>query len=143
MALTDAWDILQLAGAHHSEHIAYVDADSQQIVTYSQLHQQSTRLASWLHSQGVQRGDRIAVVLHNCIEAIHLHFAAAALHAIVVNVNTHWVDREINLVLQDSSPQLVFVHPQYLASVEAALESPVDISGPQPASPYSVKNCPG
>lgn len=118
----DAWDVSTLAAIHFGDSIAYVDTTSHVALNYSQLLGQSSRVASWLHSQGIQRGDRVAVMLHNCIEAIQLHFAAAALHAIVVNINTHWVDREISLVLQDSSPKLVFLHPQYLATVQAAME---------------------
>lgn len=132
----DGWDVLTLAATHFGDSIAYVDSHS--ALTYSQLRGQCSRIAAWLHSQGVQRGDRVAVMLHNCIEAIQLHFAAAALHAIVVNINTHWVDREISLVLQDSSPKLVFVHPQYLATVQAAMES-TNISGTRPSNSCSVQ----
>lgn len=134
----DAWDVLTLAATNFGDNIAYVDTTSQVALNYSQLLEQSSRLASWLHSQGIQRGDRVAVMLHNCIEAIQLHFAAAALHAIVVNINTHWVDREVSLVLQDSSPELVFVHPQYLATVQAATEF-TNIPGTIPSSSCSVQ----
>ena len=128
MAVNDAWDILKLAGQHFRDNVAYVDPDSQKTLTYSQLLSQGAHLASWLQRQGIQRGDRIAVMLHNCIEAIQLHFAAAAIHAIVVNINTHWVDREIQLVLEDSSPQLIFLHPQYLGPVQAAMLAPTNTS---------------
>lgn len=129
----DAWEVLTLAATEFGDSVAYVDTTNHTSLTYSQLLKQSSRVASWLHSRGIQRGDRVAVMLHNCIEAVQLHFAAAALHAIVVNVNTHWVDREISLLLQDSSPQLVFVHPQYLAAVQAAIKS-TNISGALPSS---------
>ena len=139
MALYDAWDVLTVAANHFGDSIAYVHPGNQDTCTYTQLFGQSSRLATWLHSQGVRRGDRIAVMLHNCIEAIQLHFAAAALHAIVVNINTHWVDREISLVLQDSAPQLLFVHPQYLPTVQAATESTNTIRS-VPAATCSVDN---
>lgn len=134
----DAWDVLTLAATHFGDSVAYVDPINQSTLTYSQLLEHSSRVASWLHSQGIQRGDRVAVMLHNSIEAIQLHFAAAALHAIVVNINTQWVDREISLVLQDSSPQLVFVHPQYLTTVQAAIEFS-NISQPVSPSTCSVQ----
>lgn len=133
MALNDAWDVLMRAATHSGDSVAYFEPSSHKTLTYSQLLGQSSRLASWLHSRGVRRGDRIAVMLNNCIEAIQLHFAAAAVHAIVVNINTHWVDREVSLVLQDSSPQFMFVHPQYLATVQAAMEF-TNISAAVPAT---------
>lgn len=142
----DAWEILTLAATHFGDSVAYIDPITHNILTYSQLLRHSSRVASWLHSQGIQRGDRVAVMLHNCIEAVQLHFAVAALHAIVVNVNTHWVDREISLVLQDCSPQLVFVHPQYMTTAQAAMEStnlsgavPPKLSGAGPPSSCSLQ----
>ncbi|KAL3139109.1 putative uncategorized biosynthetic cluster [Trebouxia sp. C0010 RCD-2024] len=137
MTVHDAWDVLTLAATNLGDSIAYVHPGSQHACTYAQLFGQSNRLATWLHSQGVQRGDRIAVMLHNCVEAIQLHFAAAALHAIVVNINTHWIDREISLVLEDSAPELLFVHPQYLQTVQAAMES-ASTSGAVPPPTCSV-----
>ena len=129
MALTDAWDVLKLAAKHYQDSIAYVDPVEQSSLTYGQLLRQSTKLAAWLQSQGVGRGDRVAVMLHNSVEVVQVHFAAAALHAIIVNINTHWVDREINLVLQDSSPRVVLLHPQYLAAVKAAMQEATNQSG--------------
>ena len=139
MALNDAWDVLTRAATHFGDSIAYVEPSSYRILTYSQLLGQSSRLASWLHSRGIKRGERIAVMLNNSIEAIQLHFAAAAVHAIVVNINTHWVDREVSLVLQDSLPQFMFVHPQYLATVQAAMKS-TNIFAAVPASTCRVDN---
>lgn len=129
MTLTDAWDILKLAARHHHDSIAYVDLSGNTTLTYGQLLSQCTKLAAWLQRQGVARGDRIAVMLNNSSEVIQLHYAAAALHAIVVNINTHWVDREVNLVLQDSTPKVVFVQPQYLDAVKAAMQEATNQSG--------------
>jgi len=129
MALTDAWDILKLAAKHYEDSIAHVDPVGQSSLTYGQLLQQSTKLAAWLQGQGIGRGDRVAVMLHNSIEVVQIHFAAAALHAIIVNVNTHWVDREINLVLHDSLPRVVLLHPQYLETVKAAVQEATNQSG--------------
>ena len=139
MALTDAFELLKLAAKHYCNNVAYVDPVDQQPVTYDRLLQQSTRLAGWMQSRGIARGDRIAVMLHNSLEVLQVHYAAAALHAVVVNVNTHWVDREINLVLQDSSPRLMFVHPHFLAAVTAATQAAENQSA-QFSSTCSVEN---
>lgn len=129
MTPTDAWDILKLAARHHHDRIAYVDQCGNTTLTYGQLLSKCTKLAAWLQSQGIAHGDRVAVMLHNSSEVIQLHYAAAALHAIVVNINTHWVDREINLVLQDSTPKVVFVQPQYLEAVKSAMQEATNPSG--------------
>lgn len=123
MALLDVWDILLLAGKHHKDNIAYVDPDTGHICTYGDLLCTSTQLAKWLQAQGVRKGTRVAVMLHNSFEVLQLHFAAAALHAVVVNINTHWVAREISLVIQDSSPLLAFVNQDSLGAITSAIDS--------------------
>lgn len=122
MALCDVWDILVLAGKHHSDRLAYVDPQDQKLYSYSDLLRLSTQLAEWLCAQGVQKGSRVAVLLHNSFEVLLLHFAAAALHAVIVNINTHWVAREISLVLQDSSPVLAFVDSAGLSALTSAVD---------------------
>jgi acyl-CoA synthetase (AMP-forming)/AMP-acid ligase II len=91
-------------------------------LTYVQLHRRAANLANFLRRRGVGRGDMVAVMLHNCRQArlwrhnpyegcdrsmthrlqrcrfthtqvVELHFAAAALHAVVVNINTSLVAR--------------------------------------------------
>lgn len=138
--MADAWDVLNRAANDRGERVAYVDPVAQTGLNYRQLLQQCRRVAGWLQTQGVCRGRRIGIMMHNAVEVIQLHFAAAALHAIVVNMNTHWVDREIDLVLQDSSPDVVFVHPQYLATVAAAIQKSSILPGTeQAASCCSIK----
>jgi len=54
---------------------------------YAQLHRESVALAHWLHQQGIGRGDAVAVHCRNSAAVMRIHFAAAALHAVVVNLN--------------------------------------------------------
>ena len=139
MALADAWEVLKHAAEAHGHKLAYVSPVEQVGVTYTELLQQSSQLAAWLSSQGVRRGERIAIMMHNSIEVIQLHYAAAALHAIVVNMNTHWVDREVVLVFQDSTPSVVFVHPQHLATIAAAVQKSQTLPGAPQSPSCSVK----
>lgn len=123
MALVDVWDSLVLAGKHRKHSIAYVDPVDQKVVTYEDFLVSSGQLAAWLHAQGVRQGTRVAVMLQNSWEVLLLHFAAAAIHAAVVNINTHWVAREISLVFQDSSPLLAFVDSTGLQVLTSAIDS--------------------
>ena len=139
MAPADAWELLKHAAEAHGNKLAYVNPVEQVGVTYAALLQQSSQLAAWLSSHGVRRGDRIAVMMHNSIEVIQLHYAAAALHAVVVNMNTHWVDREVDLVFQDSTPSVVFTHPQHLAIISTAIQKSQTLSGAPQSPSCSVK----
>lgn len=56
--------------------------------TYRQFNEESDRLAAGLHAQGVQPGDRVSLMLPNCIELALLWFALAKLGAVAAPLNT-------------------------------------------------------
>ena len=48
-------------------------------ISYADLHARSETVASWLQSLGIEKGDRVAVLLDNCPEFIELYLACARL----------------------------------------------------------------
>jgi long-subunit acyl-CoA synthetase (AMP-forming) len=53
---------------------------------------------------------------------MRIHFAAAALHAVVVNLNINLASRELKYILEDSRSKLVFVDQGVGASLAEACE---------------------
>lgn len=104
-AALDAWAALQWAAATHHDRLAVVDGDVQ--LSYGQLQKRAVTLARILQRLGAQRGSRIAVVARNCYEVLVLHFAAAALRAVVVNINTALSPPELAYILGDSGATLL------------------------------------
>ncbi|MCD1257282.1 AMP-binding protein [Paenibacillus athensensis] len=76
-------------------------------ITYAELAEQSKRVAAWLHGWGLQRGERVAVLLPNGIETIVTDMAVSRLGGIFVNI--HWDTKSYNLdhILRDSAPTLI------------------------------------
>lgn len=107
----DAWHLLELAAIHHADTLAVVDCaagvEGRQL-TYGQLFDRATSLAAHLAASGVRRGDAVGVLSRNSSHVIELHFAAAALHAVVVNINIHLAPRELAFILADAAPTAVF-----------------------------------
>jgi non-ribosomal peptide synthetase component F len=58
-----------------SDDIAVISQHQDQILTYAELHQQSDDLAAGLLEAGVERGDRIAVLLGNRSEYVDVSTA--------------------------------------------------------------------
>jgi acyl-CoA synthetase (AMP-forming)/AMP-acid ligase II len=104
----DAWQILELAAIHFPEKLAVVDCGNDITLTYEDLHRRSAALAAWLRRRGVRRGDRVGVLCRNSSHVMEIHFAAAALHAVIVNMNIHLAPAELAYILEDSRPALVF-----------------------------------
>lgn len=66
------------------------------------------RLSVHLHNQGLQKGDRVAVMLPNTPHYIFALFAIFRLGGIAVQVNPMYVEREISFVLEDSGAKYMF-----------------------------------
>jgi long-chain acyl-CoA synthetase len=70
-------------------------------VTWARLEQESDAFASALSSLGVQRGDRVALLLPNCPQFFVAELAAWKLGAIVAPLNPIYTDQEIALPLRE------------------------------------------
>ncbi len=119
-SLQDAWQILELAAIHYPDKLAVVDCGNDTLLTYAELHQRALRLAAWLQRSGVRRGDRVGILARNSSYVMELHFAAAALHAVVVNLNIHLAPAELAYILSDSKPKVTFADRAYAANLVAA-----------------------
>ena len=80
-------------------------------VSYGELNQTVNRAANHLLHMGLQKGDRLAVLLHNSVEFIELYFACAKSGLVFVPLNNLLKAREVVQILEYIRPRaLVFDH---------------------------------
>ena len=77
-------------------------------LTYAELADRVDRLAGSLAARGIGRGDRIAYLGPNDITTFEVFFAAGRLGALFVPLNTRLADAEIDELLADCAPAVVF-----------------------------------
>ncbi|MBE3589448.1 MAG: long-chain fatty acid--CoA ligase [Firmicutes bacterium] len=84
--------------------------------TYAQIRDEARRFAVALGRLGVHPGDRVALILPNCPQAVAAHYGALYSGAVVVWVNPLYTVREMAHQLQDSGARaavaLDLVHPR-------------------------------
>ncbi len=78
-----------------------------QVITYEDLQASIARFAAGLKGLGVERGDRVAIYLPNIPAFAIAYYAAQAVGAIAVSVNTRCTRDEVRFVLGDSSAKAV------------------------------------
>jgi long-chain acyl-CoA synthetase len=83
-------------------------------MSWREVAQQSARIAAGLHRLGLQRGDRIALLLGNRIEFVLALFGAAKLGLVTVLLSTRQQKPEIAYVLNDCGARLL-IHEAVLA----------------------------
>ncbi len=79
--------------------------------TVTQSYDLALRLVTLLKEHGVSTGDRVAIYGPNTIWHLLIHFACAGVQAISVPLDQHYQPDELNVVLNDCAPKLVFAGP--------------------------------
>ena len=78
----------------------------EQRISYGDLCRRADRTSCWLQSMGIEKGDRVAVMLHNCPEFIDLYLACSRLGAIFVPINFRITARELKYFIKNCRPRL-------------------------------------
>lgn len=97
---------------------AIYDYNYQTSYTYSQLWSAANGLALHLQTQGVKTGDRVAVLAKNKVETVILFFALQRLGAILVPVNFRLTAPEVDYILNDCKPKILFYELDFKSIVD-------------------------
>ncbi|MFN0101768.1 MAG: class I adenylate-forming enzyme family protein [Bryobacteraceae bacterium] len=116
MTLPDLFD-LSLLGRRSAPALEWEGS----IYTFGDIDDRASRMANLLASRGLEKGNRLAVYLANCVEYIDLYLAATRLGVIFVPVNALYRDREIRHILEDAEPKAIITTA---AQTEFITESP-------------------
>lgn len=95
-------------------------------LTFGELDAAADRLAAGLQQQGVQLGDRVALLLGIGAEFVLCFFAVQKLGAVAVPLNTRFKGEELAYELDDSESKVLVVDDEYwehLEPVRARLKS--------------------
>lgn len=77
--------------------------------TWDEIDQRTDALARGLASLGVQRGDRVSVLMLNCHRYLELYYACARMGAVIVPLNIRLARPEIVFILNDSESKILVV----------------------------------
>ncbi|MBN2297027.1 MAG: long-chain fatty acid--CoA ligase [Deltaproteobacteria bacterium] len=88
------------------------------LVTCRELNEGVNRCAHFMIKKGIKKGDRVAVVLLNCVEFLQIYFACAKLGAVFVPLNWRLAGPELEYQLNDSGSCMLIFHDTFLGSVD-------------------------
>ncbi|WP_100402551.1 class I adenylate-forming enzyme family protein [Bacillus sp. FJAT-42315] len=88
--------------------------------TYEEFNEQVNRLAHGLLDLGVQKGDKIALMMKNSDFFVFAYFASAKIGAVVVPINFRLTAPEVHYILDQSDTQFVFCDQEYEAIIQVA-----------------------
>ncbi|RLI76154.1 hypothetical protein DRP04_12875, partial [Archaeoglobales archaeon] len=95
-------------------------------ISYRELNDLSDRLANALQSMGVNKGDRVATFLPNCIQHTIAFFAITKIGAICVPNNVMYTPRELEYQLNDSGAKVLITLDSLYPVFERVSKSQVE-----------------
>jgi long-chain acyl-CoA synthetase len=102
-SLRDVWQIAAQQG--QATYFIYEDI----ALSYAEAHRQVVSVAAWLTSQGVKKGDRVALGMRNYPEWAIAYWATQCIGAVMVSLNAWWIADELKYALSDSGASAVIV----------------------------------
>ncbi len=76
-------------------------------LTYQELYHTSLAFAAALQEKGIQKGDRVAIMLPNCPQYVIAYYGILAAGGIVTQINPMLVERELQHILVDSGASAI------------------------------------
>jgi len=93
--------------ARQTDKVFLVDAATGREITYGEFHRQACGLAAELRRRGVQKCDRVAVMVPNCCELAVLYFACIYLGAVIVPINPALSKSDVEFILASCKPAFI------------------------------------
>ena len=95
---------------------AVIDRDEE--ITYGQLEERASRVATALIGMGIKRGDYVGLYAPNSADWIVFYFGVLKAGAVAVTLSWALSQRELALLLGHSRPRMVFTDPMKLQTVQ-------------------------
>ncbi|KAF8396546.1 hypothetical protein HHK36_018170 [Tetracentron sinense] len=96
----------------YSDHLALLDADSGETLTFSQFKSMVSRVSHGLIQLGIKKGDAVLIFAPNSIQFPLCFLGVVALGAVATTVNPLYTVPELSKQIKDSDPKLVITVPE-------------------------------
>ncbi|MCI8686870.1 MAG: acyl--CoA ligase [Lawsonibacter sp.] len=95
------------------------DAPYRREITWSVFDEKANRVANMLLGRGIRKGQKVAILLMNCLEWLPIYFGILKTGAIAVPLNFRYTSDEIDYCLKLSDADVIFFGPEFTGRMEA------------------------
>jgi long-chain acyl-CoA synthetase len=113
-------DVINTSCAEYSDKIAYTNFGAE--LTYGQVDRYSAAFAARMQALGLQKGDRIAIMMPNVLQYPIALFGALRAGLVVVNTNPLYTARELKHQLNDSGAKAIVIMENFASVLEAVID---------------------
>ena len=94
-----------------------------QEITWSEFNKKANRFANLLLTRGIKKGDKVAILLMNCIEWLPIYFGILKTGALAVPLNYRYTADEIKYCLELSDADAIIFGPEFIGRVEEVCDT--------------------
>jgi len=88
------------------------------VYTYSDIDERAERIANGLIAAGIEKGDKVAVLLHNCPEFVFSFFGVPTAGAVIVPINVLLKPPEIKFIVDFSDSKAIITSSKFAPVIE-------------------------
>ena len=92
-------------------------------ISWSVFDEKANRFANALIARGIKKGDKVAILLMNCIEWLPIYFGILKTGALAVPLNFRYSSDEIEYCLNLAECDALVFGPEFIGRVEDIVES--------------------
>ncbi len=91
-------------------------------ITWAVFDEKANRVANMLLDRGIQKGDRVAILMFNCLEWLPIYFGILKTGAIAVPFNFRFDAKEIQYCANLAQVHIIFFGPEFVGRLESIQE---------------------
>lgn len=109
-----------------------------QEITWKEFDRKANRFANLLLSRGIKKGDKVAILLMNCLEWLPIYFGTLRAGALAVPLNYRYTSDEIKYCVKLAEADVLVFGPEFIGRVEEIYDRMPGIK----QTFYVGENCP-
>ena len=87
-------------------------------ITWSVFDEKANRVANMLLARGIQKGQKVAILLMNCLEWLPIYFGVLKAGAVAVPLNFRYTAKEIQYCVDLADADILFYGPEFIGRIE-------------------------
>ena len=91
-------------------------------ITWNVFNEKANRFANMLLSRGVKKGDKVAILMYNCLEWLPIYFGTLKAGALAVPFNFRYSAEEIQYCADLAEVQVLVFGPEFIGRIESVAE---------------------
>ena len=114
------------------------EAQCRREITWSEFDDKANQMANLLKSRGIKKGEKVAILMMNCLEWLPIYFGILKNGSVVVPLNYRYTAEEIKYCLELSESDALIFGPEFIGRIETIYNQIPGIR----LSLYAGEDCP-